>query len=85
MTAFVVQGDGIVLSGDGRTAQKNARFYSRYSNRVVIPPATVKAIVAQRGASVAIPPDTIGRGKSEGDIITVKGVVGVEKYMKIVQ
>ena len=47
MTAFVVQ-------GDGRTAHKNARFCRRYRNRIVIPPATVKAIVAQRGASVAI-------------------------------
>ena len=34
---------------------KNAQICRRYRNRVVIPPAAVKAVVAQRGASVAIP------------------------------
>jgi len=47
VTAFAVQGDGI-------HTHKNAHFCRRYTNRVVIPPAAVKAIVAQRGASVAI-------------------------------
>ncbi len=49
----MVQGDGITLSGDSKTTHKNARFCRRYRNRVVIPPAAVKAIVAQRGTSVA--------------------------------
>ena len=55
VTAFVVQGDGIALSGDGKTAHKTRRFYRRQRNRVVIPPAPTEAIVAQRGASGAIP------------------------------
>ena len=53
VTAFVVQGDGIPLSDDSKNTHKNAHFCRRYRNRVVIPPAAVKAIVAQRGASVA--------------------------------
>ena len=55
MTAFVVQGDGIVLTGDSKSAHKTAHFCRRYRNRVVIPTAAVDAVVAQRGASVAIP------------------------------
>lgn len=51
----MIQGDGIVLSGDSKTTHKNARFCRQYRNRVVIPPRSTKAIVAQRGASVAIP------------------------------
>jgi len=50
----VPQGDGITLSGDGKTAHKTRRFCRRCQIRVVILPAAVKAIVAQRGASVAI-------------------------------
>ena len=48
------QGDGITLSGDSINTHKTSRFCHRYRNRVVILPAAVKAIVAQRGASVAI-------------------------------
>jgi len=48
----VVQGDGIPLSDDSKNAHKNAHLCRRNRNRIVIPPAAVKAIVAQRGASV---------------------------------
>ena len=54
VTAFVVQGDGIPLSDDSKNAHKNANICRQYRNRIVIPPATLKAIVAQRGANVAI-------------------------------
>lgn len=46
VTAFANQGDGI-------QAHKNALFCRGYTNRVVIPPAAINAVVAQRGASVA--------------------------------
>ncbi len=55
VTVFVVKGDGIPLSDDGKTAHKTRRFCRRCQIRVVILPAAVKAVVAQRGASVAIP------------------------------
>ena len=42
-------------AGDGIHTHKNARICRRHTNRIVIPPATVKAVVAQRRASVAIP------------------------------
>jgi len=48
VTVFAVHGDGI-------HTHKSARFCRRHTNRVVNPPAAVKAVVAQRGASVAIP------------------------------
>lgn len=51
----MVQGDGITLSGDGKTTHKMRHFCRRYQKRTGIPPAPTKAIVAQRGASVAIP------------------------------
>ena len=50
----MIQGDGITLSGDGKTTHKTRRFCRRYRKRTGIPPAPTKAIVAQRGASVAI-------------------------------
>jgi len=49
------QGDGITLSGDGKTTHKTHRFCRRYRNRTGTPPEPTEAIVAQRGASVAIP------------------------------
>ena len=47
VTVFAVQGDGI-------HTHKNARFCRQRTNRVVILPAAVKAVVAQRRASVGI-------------------------------
>ncbi|MBR1385065.1 MAG: hypothetical protein IJ555_14850, partial [Ruminococcus sp.] len=45
VTAYVVQGDGIIT-------HQNTHFYRSSPNRVVIPPAAVNAVVAQRGANV---------------------------------
>lgn len=49
----MVQGDGIPLSDDSKNAHKNAHVCRSSQNRVVILPVPTKAIVAQRGASVA--------------------------------
>ena len=43
------------VQGDGKNTNKNALFCRQHTNRIVIPPAAMKAVVAQRRASVAIP------------------------------
>ena len=75
----MVQGDGIPLSDDSKNAHKNAHLCRRNRNRIVIPPAAVKAIVAQRGASVAI----LHRYYRQREKWRYQGKIGSEKPASI--